>query len=52
MEIHIDVCDAVDITRQELIYQMANRKREEIEFHPTWEKGEWFWRRNILAVTA
>lgn len=29
-----------DITRQELIYQMANRKVEEIEFHPTWEKGD------------
>ena len=29
-----------DITRQELIYHMANRKVEEIEFESTWEKGD------------
>lgn len=29
-----------NITRQELICQMANRKVEEIEFKSTWEKGE------------
>jgi ribose transport system ATP-binding protein len=29
-----------EITRQELIYHMANRKVEEIEFESTWEKGD------------
>ncbi|HHW49170.1 MAG TPA: sugar ABC transporter ATP-binding protein [Clostridiaceae bacterium] len=29
-----------DITRQELIYHMTNRKVEEIEFESTWEKGD------------
>jgi ribose transport system ATP-binding protein len=29
-----------DITRQELIYHMANRKVEEIEFESTWDKGD------------
>lgn len=29
-----------DITRQDLIYHMANRKVEEIEFESVWEKGE------------
>jgi len=29
-----------DISRQELIYHMANRKVEEIEFESTWEKGD------------
>lgn len=29
-----------DITRQELIYHMADRKVEEIEFESTWEKGD------------
>ena len=28
-----------DITRQEMIFHMANRKVEEIEFESTWEKG-------------
>ena len=28
-----------DITRHELIYHMANRKVEEIDFQSTWEKG-------------
>jgi ribose transport system ATP-binding protein len=29
-----------DVTRQELIYHMTNRKVEEIEFKSTWEKGD------------
>ena len=29
-----------DITRHELIYHMANRKVEEIDFQSTWEKEE------------
>ena len=29
-----------DISRQELIFYMANRKVEEIEFKSTWEKGD------------
>lgn len=29
-----------DITREELISQMANRKVEEIDFQSTWEKGD------------
>ena len=29
-----------DITRQDLIYHMANRKVDEIEFTPTWQKGD------------
>lgn len=29
-----------DVSRQELIYHMANRKVEEIEFESTWQKGD------------
>jgi ribose transport system ATP-binding protein len=29
-----------DVTRQELIYHMADRKVEEIEFESTWDKGD------------
>jgi len=29
-----------DVTRQDLIYHMTNRKVEEIEFESTWEKGD------------